>query len=144
MNKAATILPNIGVYAIRLFPGEDLIQRLQQIAEEQGISAGWIMSAVGSLTEYSIRFANQSQPDQSRGYFEIASLNGIVSNKGCHLHITIADTKGHVQGGHVSKGNVIYTTAEIILGYTDKYIFDRKHDGSTPWKELSIEEKPTQ
>lgn len=144
MNEAATILPNIDIYAIRLLPGQDLIKSLQHIAEEKSIDAGWIASAVGSLTEYSIRFANQSQPAHASGHFEIIALNGTVSAKGCHLHIMIADEKGDVKAGHLTAGTIIYTTAEVIIGFSNKYVFNRINDGSTPWKELSIEEKHSQ
>lgn len=143
MNEAATILPNIDIYAIRLLPGEDLIKQLQQIAQVRSIEAGWIVSAVGSLTDFSIRFANQPHPTQGSGHFEIIALSGIVSVKGCHLHILIADEQGQVRAGHLTAGCIIYTTAEIIIGFTNKYAFNRACDGSTPWKELVIVEKHT-
>ena len=143
MNKAATILPNIKIYAIRLLPGEDLINALQDLATTQEINAGWIMSAVGSFTKFSIRFADQPQPVTGSGHFEMVGLTGVISNRGCHLHIIIADENGLLKGGHLSQGCIIYTTAEIIVGYTDKYTFDRIKDGSTPWQELLIEENNT-
>ena len=144
MNEAATILPNMKVYPIRLLPGQDLIKQLHQTAVSSDINAGWILSAVGSLTKYYIRFANQSQPAIASGHFEILALNGIVSDKGCHLHIMISDENGNVRGGHVLSGCIIYTTVEIIIGYTDGYTFDRAYDSSTGYKELAIVEKPTQ
>ena len=38
------------------------------------------------------------------------------------------------------EGNIVYTTAEIIIATTDKYHFTREKDGSTPWDELQVKE----
>ena len=44
-------------------------------------------------------------------------------------------------GGHLLKGCKVYTTAEIVIGYSDQFIFTREKDGTTPWEELQIKEK---
>ncbi len=143
MNEATTTLPNINIYAIRLLPGQDLKNALQTFLEKNKINAGWIFSAVGSLTTYSIRFANQSTASAGNGYFEIVGLTGIVSDKGSHLHVIISDGRGDCLAGHLMEGCVVYTTVEIIIGSTNKYRFDRVNDGSTSWKELIIEKNNT-
>jgi uncharacterized protein len=88
-----------------------------------------------------MRFANQQQGASATGHFEIVSLVGTVSTNGSHLHIAVSDSLGHTIGGHLLEGNLIFTTAEIVIGYTNKYTFTRKEDGSTPFKELQVEEK---
>ena len=99
------------------------------------------MSCVGSLTDYSIRFANQPKASAGSGHFEIVSLTGTISINGLHLHISISDNTGKTIGGHLMEGCKIYTTAEIILVESGKYIFNRIKDGSTPWEELQITKK---
>ncbi len=128
-------------YAFRLLPDDDLRISIQRFVTEKNIKAGWIASCVGSLNEYSIRFANEHEAMQGRGYFEILSLSGTVSNNGSHLHICISDNAGKVTGGHLMEGCKIYTTAEIVLIESGKYIFTREKDGSTPWNELHVQEK---
>jgi predicted DNA-binding protein with PD1-like motif len=144
MIQCTTTLPNMDIYAIRLLPGEDLRMALQKCADENRINAGWIFSCVGSLTKYAIRFANEPLPALREGHYEIVHLTGTVSDKGCHLHIIVSDKQGMTIGGHVAEGCFIYTTAEIIIGCTSKYMFDRKPDVTTGWKELTIEQKNTQ
>ncbi|HYC28499.1 MAG TPA: PPC domain-containing DNA-binding protein [Chitinophagaceae bacterium] len=127
-------------FALRLKPGDDLKDGIQQFVNANSIRAGWIVGCVGSLTEYHLRFANQEQGLEGSGHFEIVSLTGTLSVNGCHLHASISDGYGHTIGGHLLSGCKVYTTAEIILTATDKYIFMREHDDTTGWKELKIEE----
>lgn len=127
------------IHAFRLKPGEDLKQRLEQFVAEHNIEAAWMISCVGSLTNYSIRFANQPESSTGAGHFEIVSLTGTLSKNGSHLHIAISDSLGQTIGGHLMDGNSIYTTAEIVIGSTDALSFLRVHDGSTPWKELEVQ-----
>jgi uncharacterized protein len=131
------------VHAVRLMPGEDLKKSIQQFVTANNIQAGWITSSVGSLTVACIRFANATEGKVLRGPFEIISLNGTVSANGSHLHIAISDAEGRMLGGHLLDGCIIYTTAEIVIGSTDKYRFERKPDGSTGYAELQIMEQRT-
>ncbi|MCW3079713.1 PPC domain-containing DNA-binding protein [Segetibacter sp.] len=127
-------------YALRLLPGQDLRENIETYVNEHKIQAGWVVACVGSLTDYNIRFANANAGTRGRGHFEIVSLTGTLSQNGSHLHISISDTTGKTIGGHLLQGCKIFTTAEIILTGSAKYIFSRQKDGSTPWEELQITE----
>lgn len=129
------------IHAIRLKPGQDLKNELQKFVTDQNIQAGWIMTAIGSLDEYNLRFANCDKGTAAKGFYEIITLSGTVSANGCHLHIAISDRNGQLVGGHLLEGCRIYTTAEIIIGVSGEHIFSRENDGSTPWKELQIKRK---
>ena len=131
---------NLTTYAFRLKPGDDLKQGIQDMVKAKGIKAGWIMTCVGSLTEYHLRFANQSQGSKGTGYFEIVSLTGTLSTHGSHLHVSISNETGHTIGGHLLDGCKVYTTAEIVVAATDEYVFSREDDGTTGWKELKIDQ----
>lgn len=126
------------VYVVRLKPGEDLKGSLENFVKEKNIRAGWIATCVGSLTDYSIRFANQPDASTGNGHFEILSLSGTLSVNGSHLHICISDSTGKTTGGHLMPGCRIYTTAEILIGASGQYEFTREKDGTTPWEELQI------
>ena len=132
---------NNKVYVFRLTPGEDLRKSIETIVKEKNITAGWINTCVGSLTDYTIRFANQQEGISGSGHFEIVSLTGTVSVNGSHLHICISDSDGKTIGGHLLEGCKIYTTAEIVIGFTTVYEFKRKKDGTTEWEELQVNEK---
>ncbi|MBC8111541.1 MAG: DUF296 domain-containing protein, partial [Verrucomicrobia bacterium] len=72
------------------------------------------------------------------GKFEIVSLVGMFSVNGSHVHISVSDSTGKTLGGHISEGNLIYTTAEILLGIMPEYNFKREHDPESGYKELRI------
>ena len=56
-------------YVFRLKPGEDLRKSIEAMVKEKNIEAGWINTCVGSLTDYTIRFANQQAGGRGSGSF---------------------------------------------------------------------------
>jgi uncharacterized protein len=136
-NMATT--QNVLVHAFRLKPGQDLRKEIEAYVKENNIAAGWITTCVGSLTNYNIRFANQQNGNTGTGHFEIVSLVGTVSTNGSHIHVSVSDSTGNTIGGHLLQGNVVYTTAEIVIQSSPNFIFKREKDGSTPWEELQVE-----
>jgi predicted DNA-binding protein with PD1-like motif len=128
-------------HALRLIPGQDLKQVLQDFIAKNQISAGCILTCVGSLNGAVLRMADETIIKKYDGKFEIVSLVGTLCADGCHLHISIADKEGNVFGGHVKEGCNIHTTAEIIIGECEDLIFTREPDESTGFKELLIHTK---
>jgi hypothetical protein len=133
--------PSPIIHAIRLKPGEDLKQSLENFINSNNIQAAWVITCAGSLTNYNIRFANQPEGSKGVGHFEIVSLTGTLSVSGSHIHISISDSSGKTIGGHLMDGSNIYTTAEIILGESRHHVFTRQKDGTTPWEELQIKDR---
>lgn len=128
-------------HAIRLRPGQDLKKEIQGFIQNKNVEAGWIVTGLGSLTDYHIRFANQISGEKGSGHFEILSLSGTLSIHGSHIHICIADKDGKTIGGHLLDNNIIYTTTEIIIQQSNDHIFLREHDPNTSFKELMIKNK---
>lgn len=125
-------------FALRLKPEQDLRQALETFTQEKDIKAGFIVTAIGSLKQANIRFANQTNATILKDKFEILSLNGTLSETGIHLHIAIADFQGKTIGGHLETGCIIYTTAEIVIGVSEDFTFTRTIDAQTGYKELEI------
>ena len=125
-------------HVIRLKPGMDLKKSIQSYISDHNIQAAWIVTCVGSLTKYELRLANQPYTSSDSGHFEIVSLTGTLSSNGSHLHMSISDSTGKTIGGHLADGNIIYTTAEIVIQSDSSFIFKREKDGTTPWQELQI------
>jgi uncharacterized protein len=126
------------VFPLQLKPNQDLRQSLKNFANQENIKAGFILSAIGSLKQAKIRFANQSDSILLIEKFEILSLNGTIATSGVHLHIAISDKQGKIIGGHLDNQCIIYTTAEIIIGTIEQFIFNRTIDEQTGYKELEI------
>jgi predicted DNA-binding protein with PD1-like motif len=130
--------PPLAMHALRLKPGEDLLLAIQRFVDEQGIEAGWVAACAGSLTDWTLRFADRPDGASSTGRFEIVALSGTVSKHGSHLHLAVSDRDGRTTGGHLLPGCRVYTTAEIVLGEARDLVFTRAVDGTTPWRELQI------
>ncbi|MEH2057612.1 MAG: PPC domain-containing DNA-binding protein [Nostoc sp.] len=126
------------VFAIRLKPHDDLRQSLKNFVKQEDIKAGFILSAIGSLEEAKIRFANQDISTVLTEKFEIIALNGTIATTGVHLHIAISDREGKTIGGHLDDGCIIYTTAEIVIGASEEFTFNRTFDQQTGYQELEI------
>jgi uncharacterized protein len=131
----------VKIHAFRLKPGEDLKTSIETYVREHKIEAGWMMTCVGSVTQYHLRFANQPNGTKASGHFEIVSLTGTVSINGNHLHMSVSDSTGKTIGGHLLDSNFIYTTAEIVIGEGKQLVFTREKDGTTEWEELQVKEK---
>ena len=133
---------NNHVYALRLSPNQDLKQEIASFAKANNIQAGYIITCVGSLKKANLRLANQPEATNWEEKFEIVSLVGTFgTDSGVHLHASISDGTGKTIGGHLMDGNLIYTTAEIIIGEVLDVKFSRKLDSITTYNELFIEKK---
>lgn len=132
--------PSFRVHTIRLHPGQDVFPELKKFVSEKNIQAGFIMSAVGSLTQYHIRFANQPEGTMATGHFELVSLSGLLSIHGNHVHVSVSDSTGQTIGGHLLDSNIVYTTLEVVIGEDPAHIYHRELDSTFGFKELEVKE----
>jgi uncharacterized protein len=136
--KAGPRTKAIKTYAVRLKPDQDLKIQILNLCTEKNISAGVVLSSVGSLKISNLRFSDQKVGTFLNGPFEILSLNGTVSKNGLHLHISISDHKGQTLGGHLLDGCLIHTTCELVIGEIENTTFSRDLDPVTHYMELKI------
>ena len=125
-------------YIFRLTRGKDLKKEIQNFVKKNNIKSGIIKCAVGCVYEVCFRLAEGKECFRSEEKYEIVSITGTVSINGCHIHISFADNKGNVIGGHLKEGCFIDTTAEICIESFDSYSFNRVFDDNTGYKELVI------
>ncbi|MEO1069472.1 MAG: PPC domain-containing DNA-binding protein [Cyanobacteria bacterium J06638_6] len=126
-------------HCLRLIPGQDLKQSLYSFAQAQTLEAGVILTALGSLTQASLRFAAANEATAIAGPLELLSLTGTLSRHGMHLHAAVADAQGQVYGGHLMPGCLIRTTAEIAIAELPHLRLHRQSDPQTGYRELVIE-----
>jgi predicted DNA-binding protein with PD1-like motif len=127
---------------LRLSPGDDLRRALEQAARDSLGDAAFVVAGIGSLSTVSLRFAGAEQATLMHGLFEIISLSGSLSGDGAHLHMSVASATGQVYGGHVGPGNVVRTTAEVLLVALSGWQFSREPDPVTGYNELRIRKLP--
>lgn len=124
--------------AFRLEPGADLRCTLERYARERAVSAAFVVSAVGSLSRATLRYAGAETATIIERPLEIVALSGTLSREGCHLHCAVSDALGKVTGGHVLAGCVVRTTLEVVLGEAPAYRFSRELDPETGYRELVV------
>ena len=129
-------------FALRLRPGEDLRQALEEVARERRLAAACIVTCTGSLDVARLRLAGGDEELELDGPLEIVSLVGTLSTDGPHLHAALADREGAVHGGHLLPGCTILTTAELVIGELEGVAFARETDPATGWRELVVRQDP--
>ena len=118
---------------LRLEKGEEVIESIKKVCEEQKIIAGSI-SGLGATNHVVVGLF---KPNEKKYYsttheydFEITNITGNISvmNDEVYLHIhgTFANLEGRCIGGHLNKA-IISATAEIIIDRVNGYI-GRKFD----------------
>ncbi len=123
---------------IRLSPGADLRHALEAAIRGQAVDSAFVLSGIGSLVDGRIRFANESAETLIEGPLELLSIAGSLTGSGAHLHVTVSDRNGAVTGGHLSYGNVVRTTAEVLLVLLPEWALSREPDGQTGYPELVV------
>ena len=123
---------------LRLEPGQDLKKEILNFCQAQKLSAGFVISGIGSLKSINLRLANSKDTLQRQEFFEVLSIQGSLTENAVHLHMSVADSKGQCFGGHLMDGCEIYTTAEILIQEMPEYKFERVLDPRTGYPELKI------
>jgi len=131
------------VHVLRLASGDDLRAALEksfaELSRTHGIAAACIVSAVGSLSQAILRYADKSGGSEVHGPLELLMLSGTLSADGAHLHASVADAQGAVKGGHLMPGCIVRTTAEVVIALLPGWEFRRELDVATGDKELAAQ-----
>lgn len=132
-NKKAIILEGNAssrALIIRVRPGFDLIEGIEEACQGPGIKSGAITSCIGSLQRASLMIvvpldnkigAGYSDPRVIEGPLELISAQGTIGLEeggeiAIHLHGAVSDQEGHVHGGHLVRGgNPVLITCEVMV-----------------------------
>lgn len=128
---------------LRLEPGAELRRELERLVREGHVGAGFVICGIGSIGDAVIRLAGSEAETVNAGPHEILTLSGSLSTDGAHLHVAVASSSGQVFGGHLCYGNVVRTTAELLLVETPDWRLSRVLDESTGYEELRVRRADT-
>ena len=131
----------------RLLAGSDLLNGIVAIAKKYGIRAGIVSVCFGSLSKTEIRWEERtlegprgdkrSAPRLLHGPITFLSAQGKVGipRQGepvIHMHGVVADTTGHVWGGHLFPGeNPTYATMDVVIQEIEGIEFAKIFDPET-------------
>lgn len=135
------------VIIARLRPGTDLGEGILSVCKEEGITAGVIISCIGSLQKAVFTYpapdpsskvgASYLPPTELPGPIEFLGAQGFIGlnqegKLALHLHATICDAAGHVYGGHFNPGgNPVLVTMEVAIGQLAGVTLAREYDPET-------------
>lgn len=131
------------VVAIRMAPGEDVLEGLKRACEETGIKHGMILGGIGSLDGAQF-FDPIPIPEKKAGYgygealrlegpIELVSLSGMICEGEdgqvmFHVHASLSGQDGSAYGGHLIDGNKVLLTVDVILGEIEGIRMGRRFD----------------
>jgi uncharacterized protein len=122
---------------LRIPPGADLRHAVEALATDWP-HGGFVVCGVGSLIDPGLRLAGQTGTTHYPGPHEILTLSGSFTAQGAHLHLSMADAQGRVIGGHVTHGNRVLTTVELLLAAPAEGQMRREPDAATGCLELVV------
>lgn len=127
-----------GLVPLRVLPGADLRKAIEECLVSRGRAAGFVLSGIGSLVAGKIRYAGRHDEAPIDGPLEVLSLAGSISPDSAHLHMSVSTASGQVLGGHVCYGNIVRTTAEVLVVLLPDWRLSREYDPATGYRELVV------
>lgn len=143
------------VLVARVKPGSDLLLSLKEMADENGLKAGVILSCVGALSKARLRnlkaFPREFPiTDKERAFLtfegsplEILALSGNITEAqgepSVHAHAILSTMSGEevsVVAGHLLEGTVVYSFAEVILAELSGVKMEKAMDPETKTNQL--------
>lgn len=131
------------VIAVRLSPGEDLLEGLTEACKQHSLKNGLIMTGIGSLRSARV-FNPVPLPDKKIGYgygepialagpIELLATGGMICQGDdgqtlFHAHVSLSDQNGGAWGGHLIEGNRVLITADFVLGEVDGMNMGRSYN----------------
>ena len=83
-------------WVLRLAPGNDLVEALEDARKAQGWTAVFVTAGIGSLDGAQLRFADQREPTVIAGPLELVSMSGTLSLDGPLVDAIFDDAQGLV------------------------------------------------
>lgn len=133
------------VIIVKLEDGEDVLEKLKIIAEENEISSGVILKGVGMLRNVKLGYFD------GKGYvidkfddpMELISMQGNISlgDEGkivFHIHVCLADRSKRSYGGHLLEGTV-HNVNEILIMKLERIKLRRRLSEKTGLMELFLD-----
>ena len=117
---------------VRLDPGEDIHETLQNLADEVGFDAAAITSGIGRTRNNKYGYMNEEGVYQRRDLedpSELVSLSGNIartedSSAFTHIHCCWSDDDNNVHAGHMFQ-SVVHVVAEIHIRIMSDAIMTR-------------------
>ncbi len=101
-------------HSLKLSPESDLIICIKEFSFSNDLY-GYVSGVVGNLSKACIQCPSNQKISKFEGNLEIVSLNGNFNNGDVHLHLSFADERCNVFGGHLEEGSIVKKGTDILL-----------------------------
>lgn len=129
---------------IRLFPDEDLQEKLKEACRLHNVKTAVVLSGLGQLKKIQLGYFKEKNNYTPKNFdvpHELLSLTGNICKQDgdyiLHLHAVLGNEKKNTVGGHLIEGKVEVTN-EIVLLKTDINI-KRKIEEKTGLKGMFVQ-----
>lgn len=108
---------------VRMDPGDDLLQTLNEAVKREELGNGIIFGGVGSLSQYRVhvvKTTNMPPGDvffDNKGPWDILCMNGLIIDGRLHAHITLSNNETAI-GGHLEEGCKVLTFCSVMIAET--------------------------
>jgi len=107
---------------LRLFPDEDLHEKLREACKLHNVKTAVILSGLGQLKKFKLGYLKEKgnyTPEKFDKPHELLSLSGNICLQNedyeLHLHAVLGDEKKNAIGGHLIEGKVEVTNEIVLL-----------------------------
>ncbi|ABM71991.1 Glutaredoxin [Prochlorococcus marinus str. MIT 9515] len=101
-------------HSLKLGPDSDLIICIKEFSFLNNLY-GYVSGVVGNLSKACIQCPGDQKVNIFEGNLEIVSLNGHFNKGVVHLHLSFADERCNVIGGHLEEGSIVKKGTDILL-----------------------------
>ncbi len=129
---------------IRLFPGEDIFEKLEEVCSKYQVNTAVVISGIGQLKDFRLGYFKEKgnyTPQHFKTPHELLSLEGNICKENgeykFHLHVVLGNESKETVGGHLIKG-IVEVTNEIVLLKVNTRI-DKKLEDTTGLEGMFLE-----
>ena len=107
---------------LRLFPDEDLHEKLREACKLYGVKTAVVLSGLGQLKKFKLGYLKEKNNYTTEKFdkpHELLALTGNIclqnEDHELHLHAVLGDEKKNAIGGHLIEGKVEVTNEIVLL-----------------------------